>query len=378
LLSADGVSSPNAIGPVVVGALITHGDYLYAYRPEVIAFNDSYNPASATSVTTTDGADKIELVGFTCNIPYWRYDESYPSPWDPQGANISLLVEPVQGAVVVTSDPFAVLRLITIDKCKITAGKTDANDSISVSGRINPWSTDLLSGKIEVNIFSDGIPVPCSITFPIDNYEHIYESGKFRYSGTENGVRKSFKLDLYANNKFAFTAKNVNLSGLTCPLNVRIDICDYNAQTALDETVVNGKNPLPINLLMSVKDALRVDKIKVRKGKTDQLSVKGAFSVDDDVIVNLFDYDLSVWLNSDKFTIPANSFKEKNGKFACSKVPLYDGPVLIGFASAVFDFNKCTFTLTIKNTKINTNPGESAQFTIAFEDFDQAVDVTLP
>jgi hypothetical protein len=110
LVSANGVQSPDAVGPLVVGALINQSGAAYAYRPEVIAIN---GPASATSVTTTD-ASQIDLVGFVCNIPYWWYDPEGPlgpSPWDPDGAIISLLVEPAQDAVIITPEPATLLFL---------------------------------------------------------------------------------------------------------------------------------------------------------------------------------------------------------------------------------------------------------------------------
>jgi hypothetical protein len=110
LVSASGISSPDEVGPLVVGALINQLDYVYAYQPQVISTNDPYSPPSATSVTTTD-ASQIQLIGFTCNIPYWWYDASSPSPWDPDGARISLLVEPAPGAVVITPEPATLLLL---------------------------------------------------------------------------------------------------------------------------------------------------------------------------------------------------------------------------------------------------------------------------
>jgi len=110
LLSANGVSVPAATGPVIVGALINLSDATYAYRPEVIAFNDPYEPASATSVTTLD-VTQIEFIGFTCHPPYWWYDETLPNPWDPDGAIISLLVEQANDAVVITPEPATLLLL---------------------------------------------------------------------------------------------------------------------------------------------------------------------------------------------------------------------------------------------------------------------------
>ena len=111
LVSATGISSPGEVGPLVVGALINESQYAYADQPQVIAANGSYS-TSATSVTTTD-ASQIQLIGFTCNIPYWWYNSSSPSPWDPAGARISLLVEAAPGAVVITPEP-ATLFLLTL------------------------------------------------------------------------------------------------------------------------------------------------------------------------------------------------------------------------------------------------------------------------
>ncbi len=109
LVSAIGISSPDEVGPLVVGALINESNYAYTYQPQVISTNEPY-PPSATSVTTTD-ASQIKLIGFTCNIPYWWYNESLPSPWDPDGATISLLVEPAPGAEVIVPEPATLLLL---------------------------------------------------------------------------------------------------------------------------------------------------------------------------------------------------------------------------------------------------------------------------
>ncbi len=113
LLSANGVSSSNAVGPIIVGAAINRADVTSAFRPERIAINDPYTPSSTTSVTTTD-ASQINLVGFICYIPYWLYDPTGtygPNPWDPTGATISLLVEPAPGAAVITPEPATLLLL---------------------------------------------------------------------------------------------------------------------------------------------------------------------------------------------------------------------------------------------------------------------------
>jgi hypothetical protein len=105
LVSESGVSSPDAVGPLIVGAYINN-----VFQPRVIASNNPHTPASATSVSPTYNNSQIVTIGFTCEIPYWWYTPS-TSPWDPSGARISLLVESAPGAVVITPEPATLLLL---------------------------------------------------------------------------------------------------------------------------------------------------------------------------------------------------------------------------------------------------------------------------
>lgn len=107
LLSASGVSSPDAIGPIIVGSQISRSGS-FGFHPETI--DGPSLPISVTSTTTTD-ADQIGLVGFTCYIPYWWYSSPEQNPWDPDGATISLLVEQAPGAVAITPEPATLLLL---------------------------------------------------------------------------------------------------------------------------------------------------------------------------------------------------------------------------------------------------------------------------
>ena len=170
---------------------------------------------------------------------------------------------------------------------------------------------------------------------------------------------------------------NVDLSGLSCPLAVRIEVGDYNNETEVNEAIVNGKKPIPIKLLMGVKDSLRVDKSKFTRdmitGNITQVAVSGGFSVANVVDANLAVSGLDVNLASYKFTIPADKFIYTKGKFTSSKVLLPDGEI----AAATFDFNKGAFTLTIKGTKITDGPGD-AYFNMEFGEFNEGAEVLLP
>jgi hypothetical protein len=263
--------------------------------------------------------------------------------------------------------------LLKVTKCTVTAGSKINSDQISFSGTMDAIASDFNDANvIEVAVDSNDIVSSCVLTFPINS--KTFKKGNYSYSGTESGVKKSFTYNLKTG-KFAFVASNVNLSGLDCPLTVQIEIGDYNATAVLDETIVNGpKTPIPINLLMGVKNSLRVDKPKFTKksGVITQVAVSGGFSDKDVNDANMLTNPLDINIGSQTFTIPASNFKNtKKGKFTCSNVDTSNG-----IASATFDFNKCTFTLTIKNTNFTAAAGDK-DFGIAFASFSESDLVTL-
>jgi hypothetical protein len=178
---------------------------------------------------------------------------------------------------------------------------------------------------------------------------------------------------------FSFSASNVDLTGLSCPVGIEIKVWNWTGTADVYEAVVNGKKPIPINLLMGVEDSLRVDgkpKFTKKSGVITQVAVSGGFSVENLNDANMATHSFSVTVGSQTFTIPEGNFKAGKNKFTCSKVKLYDSSTLIGIVSATFDFNKCTFTLTIKNTKI-TASGKTV-FGIDFASFSGRDAVTLP
>jgi hypothetical protein len=210
-------------------------------------------------------------------------------------------------------------------------------------------------------------------TFPID--AKTFKKGKFKCSASN----ASFSLNTKTT-KFSFSAKNIDLSGLGCPVTLQVKIGDSIGTTQVGENIVNGaKKLIPINLMMGVKNSFRVDKFKVKHGKklnSDYLSVKGAFAVKD-TGVNMAAGNFVVTLGTQTFTLPAGSFKEKTNKFTCSKVKLYNGTDIIGIAAANFNFKTCVFTLTIKKAAITAGSG-SASFSVQFAGFSEGVNVVLP
>ena len=229
---------------------------------------------------------------------------------------------------------------------------------------------------VKVTIDSPDIVIPFDQNFPVNG--NTFKKGKYNYSKTENGVRKSFTCDTKTH-KFAFSASNLDLSGLDCPVTVKIDINDFNATAGLDETIVNGpKIPIPIKLMMGVKDVLRVDKCTVKQNNkklnSDQLSAKGAFAVED-TDVNMPDRiseGLVITLDTQHFIIPKGNLKAGKGTFSCSNAKITGGT-----ATAAFNFNLCSFILTIKDANIPPISGD-VDFGVAFADFNEVEQVTLP
>ncbi|MFZ0034381.1 MAG: GLUG motif-containing protein [Sedimentisphaerales bacterium] len=265
---------------------------------------------------------------------------------------------------------------LNVTNCTVTAGSKPNTDKISILGTMNASADDINDANvIEITIDSADMVNPCIQTFPID--EKSFKKGIYNYARTENASSTFFKFDTKTR-KFSFMAKNVDLSGLNCPAIMKIDIGDYNGIVLLDEKIVNGPTkPIPIQLMTGVRNVLRVDKCTVKQSKklhSDQLSVSGAFTVEDPNVsmADRVGDDLVITLGSQTFTIPKVNLKPGKDKFTCSNVKIKGGT-----ATATFNFKLCSFTLTIKNADIPTGLGD-VDFGVAFADFDETAQVTLP
>lgn len=258
---------------------------------------------------------------------------------------------------------------IGIDKCTVTAGAKKKLGSIAFSGIINATACNFANADV-VNVAIDSEYMDTRVlTFPVSGH---YKKGKYSFSGTQKGVKESFKFDSKTL-KFSVSAQNIDLSGLSCPLNVRINIGDYNTEAALDETIINGpKKSAPVNLLMGFGNFLRVDKTQVKHDKTgDQLIITGAFAVKD-ANVNLTNISLFVTLGPRIFMIPANNFKYSSGTYSCSGVGLFDS----GTIGARFDFNKYSFVITLKHYSVPSYSG-TVNFGIDFVGFSEATNASI-
>jgi hypothetical protein len=268
-----------------------------------------------------------------------------------------------------------VVSTVLATKCTITAVNKANSDKSSFSGTMNATVDDFndANDMLEITIDSNDIVNPYALTFPINN--KTFKKGKYSYSGTENGIKKSFTYDMKTG-KFAFAASNISLSGLDCPVILGIEIGNYVGVAEVNEAIVNGpKAPMPILLMMGIKDTLRVDTCTVKqnnkKANSDQLTVKGAFAVKD-TTVDMTKKEFVATLGAQTFTLPIGSFKRGKGAYSCANVKITGGT-----ASATFNFNLCSFILTIKNANISPVSG-NVDFGIRFADFNEVEQVKLP
>jgi hypothetical protein len=278
-------------------------------------------------------------------------------------------LDPVNGQGIELVNPAIDHYLVSITKCTVSAGKNNIG-TVSVSGVMDVNADDLNdTNSFTITVDSNNMRSPCTKIFPVDG--NSFKKGKYSYSLTENRSKKSFKY-VPATGKFSFIAKNIDLSGLSCPVTMRITIGDFAGAGHAGERIVNGlRKPIPIKLMLGIKNTLRIDRCKVTRGK-DKLSIKTTIAVENRD-VNLADVNVVVNLDSQTFTIPTGSFIAKKTKFVCKNADVNEG----GLATGTFDANDCSFTLTIKETSVTASSGY-VFLAIKFADFNESELVYLP
>jgi endoglucanase len=283
---------------------------------------------------------------------------------------------------------------LNITNCKVTAGKTQGQDVFEASGTMASSPVGLyLATQIDINIVSlaDGSEVliyPETIEF---NSTQV-KKGKYKYTykipGGGEGAITSLTMD-FNKKTFAIKTKNIDLTGLVCPLQLNIRIGNYALSGDVDETIVNGQKTIPTRLMRMYKDTLIVTKAKVKNGTSvlsDSLSVSGEIAVKDinDANMdepNLVKQDVNIVWGNQTFTIPAGRFEaaRKGHSYKCSKInvdPSASPDVNDGIVTATIDLDKCTFAVSIAKANINAVSGDVV-FGLRFADFNETDGVNL-
>ncbi|MGA2092599.1 MAG: hypothetical protein ABSH16_04215 [Sedimentisphaerales bacterium] len=302
---------------------------------------------------------------------------------------------------------------LTIKKCTVTAGKTQASDanlgqdatdvnhikdSFTASGTaVFPTSREDIN-HIDVNIISEDGNVIYNETIDFnDHNDVVLKHGKYSYSHKitktdPNGAITSLKMDFTKDpNTFAIKATNINLTGLACPVQLELIIGDNIFLGEANEAIVNGKKLIPTRLMRMYQDTLLVTKAKAKhstKPLSDSLSVTGEIAIEDINNTDMNKPNLAVrdvnfiWGDQTFAVHDGNFVAAKTGhKYTCKKIA---SDVNVGLVAATFDLDKCTFTMSVKGANnLETLPDyPDVNFSINYgigdaNDFNETADVNL-
>jgi hypothetical protein len=264
---------------------------------------------------------------------------------------------------------------INIKKCTVKAGKIIGQDNITCSGDFEATLAQLAEAdRVIVKIYSvadDYLVYEQSIDFNAFSLKQNTYNYKYKPPKGQPGAITLLKFDT-GKKTVSLQAKNIDLTGLGCPLYMTIDAGGYCGTAVVDEPVVNGKKSIPVRLMSGYADTLAVTKVKVKDSLSpanDKLSVKGTITVADDS--NLAD-GLSISWGGDSWTIPGEMFVQvSTGRYKCVYTDI-DGAII----TAIFNFTKCTFSVNIKLATLTQTSG-TIDFALSFGDYDETEEVQL-
>jgi hypothetical protein len=273
---------------------------------------------------------------------------------------------------------------LCVSKSKIKAGRSRGLDSFAFSGTMGVWqanfarastiSVSLLRCTDDMIVFSETIGIEA---------EQL-KRGTFRYKGRRGGLTK---LEIDVNRRrFSVSGSHIDLGGLSSPMVLEIKIGDCPDRDRVSEAVINGRRPIPMQLLNGYDDALRVDKIKAKKGKkpsTDSFSVKGGFSLMDEPSEIT---SMTLSLGGQPFVIPdgegAFTYKRNKSTSKITSVAYKSDKGVTPQIKAKFDFVKCSYSVSIKKTELETTSGQTTfgvliDMTLSDSDYNESVPVDL-
>ncbi len=242
---------------------------------------------------------------------------------------------------------------ITVTKCTVAAGSKylAVIDKISFSGMMDANANDILAAspsQIVITVDSDDLADPCVMTFPIN--ATTFKKGSYNYTIKGAAFRSTFKFSTKTG-KFSLSAKNIDLTGLACPVTITIQIGGSSGSVSLDETIVNGtKKLIPYQLMMDVQNSLVADKVRFKRSSkpdANSLTVSGRFTTAGGP--NLAN-PMVITVGSQTFTVTGNQFLSKKGVVSCSKAVSIEAPLVR--VTAKLDYVKCTFAISVKYASI--------------------------
>jgi endoglucanase len=282
---------------------------------------------------------------------------------------------------------------LTVTKCKITAGKTQGLDSDDINNIKDSFTFSGTFGNIPID-FTQTSSIDVNITSAdetqiyfesIDcNSSRISSSGKFGYKYKipkyQPGAITSLSIDPVGR-KFSIAAKNVDLTGLTCPVHLEIAMGYYTLTGDVNEAIVNGRSTLiPTRLMRMYDDTLVVTKASAKHSTTpfsDSMSAKGCLAVANIDDANLCNVDVNFIWGEQVFNIPQGRFTaSKTGHlYKCSKVVADANYGNAGIVTASIDIDKAIFTVSLKAADSLDVLSDFITFGVNFSDFNETADV---
>ncbi|HOK67552.1 MAG TPA: hypothetical protein PK054_12255 [Anaerohalosphaeraceae bacterium] len=251
---------------------------------------------------------------------------------------------------------------VTIKSVQVAAGNGVGQDSLTVSGSFAAAPNLLQVPSIETSVVSltDGAEIyteECGYKWDKTKNQFVWTR---KIAKNQPGGITSLKFD-FAKCTFAMTLSKTNLTGLSCPIRFEWDFGDTVYYGEADESIVNGKQRIPIRLMRNYRDEVRISKAAAKHGKTagtDQVSITGEIAVADVAGTDLTALPVSITWGAQTFTIPEGSFTKaaKGNVYSCLNVPAAEG----GLVSCKIDLDKCIFSVILKNAVLDLVPGTAA------------------
>ncbi len=259
---------------------------------------------------------------------------------------------------------------IAITKMAVKAGKSREviADSFSLTGTFDAMADDFTAAdsvSVNVGLYEETID---TIEFKPSGKKPVY-----KYKGTKGAIT-ALTLDM---NKgmFKIDAKNVDLTGMSDPVDIVLTFGEYIGIGEATEEVVNGKKYLPMQLQSGFDNALRVEKVVCKQGKDNNvgnLLVKGSLAASDDI--DLRTTSLLLHWGTAEHAVGLGEFELKGKtKYQYRKKPDDVDPATIVIS---IDPTKCTFQVVAKNT---TWPWQDSPVTfgLEFSSFNETEEVTF-
>jgi len=302
-----------------------------------------------------------------------------------------------QNQVILDSDKIVMVELeptakIQIDKVTVTADRRATpddpiQDTIEIQGSFD-LTGDIVNQAHEINVtLSNTQDIVVTDTFPLI---HDQLKNNARYSYTQNAdTIKTFKFDLNKHS-FSLSLKKVDLTGLTSPLVLDLQIGDYygmglaaddyeqylamggSGGADIFQDVINRHRNMPVLLRQGYADTLHIEKAKLKHRKrkgVDSLVIQGSLTTAaHDKWYALITEGLNVKWGVDDYTgsIEPNKFIRAGSKLLFKNNKNEDQTI----QSALFDIDKCTFKIVMDNARILSRIGP-IDLEISFGDYTQ-------